>query len=76
LERVKEFLKHDPALGKELCPGIRELELEFGGEGIVIFIARRGNRISLMYVYQEIEVGPIGSKRRELLQFYEKGGSA
>jgi hypothetical protein len=73
-ESIKELLRRAPDTGDPLCPGIRKVGIEMAGEALVVFVARRGNRVSLMYVYQAFELKLIKAKEDELLRLYGKGG--
>lgn len=70
---IIEKLKDRPGLGLEVVPGIRELTLELAGVEIVIFFARRSQRISLMFLYQSLETDAINARRRAIAHQY-KGG--
>lgn len=75
LERVAESVKNEPNRGKLLCGTVRELELDLDGQSFLVFLARHGNRISLMQVFQSNENEKIELQRKRFIHLFGKGGA-
>jgi hypothetical protein len=50
--QILELLRNRPYSGILICSGIRQLKFTLSGQRYALIHGRKGNRVSLMYLYQ------------------------
>jgi hypothetical protein len=73
LGKVKAAIQSDPRAGRQVCPGIMELEVDLEGLLVTVLLARRGNKVNLMYAYRPSEKALLAGRKRQLIRLYGKG---
>ena len=83
LSRIKEVpeihaavlaaLKNHPLSGTVVAGRAKELRIEAGGRVYAVFIARRGNSIGLIGIYDGSDAEAIEAKRRDLRILFKQG---